>query len=216
MKQIICTTLFFVLFVVLHMLVSWLFPFLFYAWYIIWPVIGLVSLIVCQFFYNWLERQEKRYLAPKRQATIFFSLVFVAISIFGVQYWNSYQEKSLEDVLDRYSYPKEISIDTYDYPRENSRNTAIDSWNTKDSQTISELMDFLSQYKVKKTKQEREYHISESTYEIMWKNEKGLRGPAMVILKIGKNDIWIIGEDHYNVLNAPVDMEWLNRYTSNE
>ncbi|MFS0823236.1 hypothetical protein [Bacillus sp. 1P02SD] len=216
MKQIICTTLFFVLFLVLHTLVSWLFPFLFYVWYVVWPVIGLVSLLVCKFIYNWLERQEKRYLPPKRQATVFFSLVFVAISIFGFQYWNSYQEKSLKDVLDRYSYPKEISIDTYSYLKKISINTNMDSWKIRDSQTISELMEFLSQYKVKKTRKEREYQISESTYEIMWKNEKGLNGPAMVMIKIGENHIWIIGEDHYNVLNAPVDIGRIKSYSSRD
>ncbi len=110
MKQVICTILFFVLFVAMHTLVSLVFPYLDYLWFVIWVIIGLISLVVCKLTYDWLEQQERGYLPPKRRAIVFFSLMFVAISIFGFRYWNEHQEKPLEDVLDSYSYPKEISV----------------------------------------------------------------------------------------------------------
>ncbi len=202
MKQVICTILFFALFFVLHTLVSWLVPTLFYLWYVIWVAIGLFSLIVCKIFYDWLERQEKVYLPPNRRAKIFFTLVFVAATIFGIHYWNEYKEKPLEAILEKYSYPKEIVIG----PDMDSK--------IKDTQTVNEMIDFLSQYKVKKTKSEAE-HILSDPYELWWKNEKGLLGPAQVMIVIERNEIFI-NMDHYRVLNGPVDVERVKEFTSKE
>lgn len=162
MKQVICITLFIVLFLTLHTLASWVFPFLFVLWFIVWIVIGLISLVLCKLVYDWLENQENGHLPPKRRAMVFFSILFVSISIFGFRYWNEFREKPLERVLDNYSYPEEVVIN----PNENTRKII------KDTQEIRELIDFLSQYEVQKSKNDYKYRVADP-YEFWWKNDKG-------------------------------------------
>ncbi|GAA0336062.1 hypothetical protein GCM10008967_28070 [Bacillus carboniphilus] len=192
MKKIISTTLFFVFFWGLERLVDWMFPFLYYLWYPIWFAIGVVSLVACKLIYDWMDNHEKGYLPPKRRAIVFFSIVFVAITILGIGYWNEYREKPMEDVLDNYSYPKELSINP----------TTNTSKNLKDSQ--------LSIYDVQKTKKSNGYHMSEY-YDVWWENEKGFDRKALIMLRVGINDIWV-NMEHYKVLNGPVDLESIRKY----
>jgi hypothetical protein len=204
MKKIICTTLFFVFFWSFHTVVAWLSPFSNLLWvFFTWIAIALFSLVASKLIYDWLEHQEKGFLPPKRRDKIFLSMVFFSISIFGIGYWSEYQERPFEDVLDDYSYPKELSL----YPTSNNRE------NIKDTETIREFMDLLSKYDIKKTRKDTWDSVAD--FEVWWENEKGLRGPAMVMVRIEENEFWI-NMEHYRVLNGPVDLKWIREHLSTD
>lgn len=198
MKEVISITTFFTLFFTLHTIVSWMFPFLNLGWLLAWLLIGIISLIISKFLYEWLERQEEGYLPPKRRNLLFFLIVIVGLSLVAVQYWNEYKEKPFSEVLAHYSYPDQIMINPYE---------GTDPITNKS--TIDDLLNFLSQYDVQKVKNDNGERAL-SGHEIVWDNDKGLNGPAVVKVLISEENIWV-NFDRYKVINGPIDLELIEQ-----
>ncbi|HWL24617.1 MAG TPA: hypothetical protein VNR38_12860 [Ureibacillus sp.] len=83
-------------------------------------------------------------------------------------------------------------------------------WSTHDNEPVEELMAFLSQYRVKK--------IKEDEFNQRNKNEIGIEFAIFNYVKdskvvgIHENTVDLDIGEYYIVLNGPIDMEWISNY----
>ncbi|HWL23709.1 MAG TPA: hypothetical protein VNR38_08160, partial [Ureibacillus sp.] len=85
-------------------------------------------------------------------------------------------------------------------------------WMTEEKEPVVELMEFLSQYRVKK--------VSEDTFNEKINGEVGFEltinyskaNPAIVW--VDENRVHILVGNYYEVVNGPIDIEWIKEYNN--
>lgn len=130
--------------------------------------------------------------------TIFFSLKII----------NDYRERNLVDLI---SYkPTDYYSLGFTKDRNNVAENKAFEWFSKDKEPTDELMEFLSQYRVKRINEEsfNENLNNEELFEftISHSNEN----PAIVWIL--ENRVHIFVGNYYEVINGPIDMEWIRKY----
>jgi len=122
----------------------------------------------------------------------------ISIAIYSYNYWASYQEKSMVEAVD----VKEQVIDAiYFYPSKKSDVSGA----VKDEETIQEFMSFLKKYQVKKL-HKTGHTWKEDRIFLAFITEDGSR-----TIKAEK-DIFLTNQAHYQVLNGPIDVEWVREF----
>ncbi|WP_391203462.1 hypothetical protein [Psychrobacillus sp. L4] len=143
----------------------------------------------------------------KKKNKIYLILFIVVIAIFSFKYWNDYRERDLEDL---------IRLKKSDFIGFSFTNSGIpilddksDGWGTKDIEPVDELLNFLSQYRVKKQK--------ENFFDTNYKGKRfgftihhNKSNPTMVTVE--EKYVHIYNGKYYEVVNDTIDMDWLNAY----
>ncbi|CEG25746.1 hypothetical protein [Bacillus sp. B-jedd] len=85
------------------------------------------------------------------------------------------------------------------------------SWNNKDEEPADELIEFLSKYHVKR--------ISKDEYPVYFGSDIDMfhftithRNANPVIMDVLEDKVHFYVGDYYEVLNGPIDMEWVAKY----
>ena len=139
----------------------------------------------------------------------YVALCFIVIIAFiSIKAFTDSQERNLADVI---SYK---STDFYSFGFIKDINKVPEDkgyeWFTKDMERTDELMEFLSQYRVKK--------VSEETFNVNRKNEEKFEftithsktNPAIVMAY--ESGVHVLVGSYYEVVNGPIDMEWIRNY----
>lgn len=83
-------------------------------------------------------------------------------------------------------------------------------WFTKDKEPADELMEFLSQYSVKKINEDKFNEIRESRERIEFDIYHSKANPS--IFGLYENNVHILVGNYYEITNGPIDMEWIRKY----
>ncbi|QNK89461.1 hypothetical protein H7992_07290 [Sporosarcina sp. resist] len=83
-------------------------------------------------------------------------------------------------------------------------------WFTKDKEPTDELMEFLSQYSVKKINEEKFNEIRESKERIEFDIYHSKTKPSIV--RVYGKSVHILVGNYYEISNGPIDLEWIRKY----
>ncbi|MCG3086663.1 hypothetical protein [Sporosarcina cyprini] len=140
-----------------------------------------------------------------RYVTIF--IVAMAI-FFSLKVFNEYRERNLVDVM-RYKssdfYALGVIKDVNEVPKDKGY-----EWYTKDKEPVNELLEYLGSYRVKKIKEE-EFTANQyqgERFEFTITHAKS--NPSIVW--IGANHVQVLVGNYYEVVNGPIDMEWIEEF----
>ncbi|WP_433750337.1 hypothetical protein [Falsibacillus pallidus] len=134
------------------------------------------------------------------------ALWFVVI---GLKIYDIYRVKGLDEAI---SFEKRDMIYMgFTKDRRLVKDNQFYEWTTKDPDTAADLMDFLSQYKVKKEPEGGFInHLNEGEYfELNISNRKG----KAIIVHFLENDVHVFVGHYYKVLNGPIDMDWIKEFS---
>ncbi|KAA0547177.1 hypothetical protein FZW96_14500 [Bacillus sp. BGMRC 2118] len=133
-------------------------------------------------------------------------IVFVMIGIIlivgyrSVHNWNDRRDLDVEDLL----HYKRSDFNSLTF-----RNAGETGWLTEDREAADKLVDFLDQYHVKESNYETfRHHISEDGFQFTISYKK--KDPISV--SVLESKILILTDDYYEILNSPVDMEWIGQF----
>ncbi|TYS63532.1 hypothetical protein FZC76_20160 [Sutcliffiella horikoshii] len=141
----------------------------------------------------------------------YITLGIIAIIVFfSLKTFNDYRQRSLDDLInfnqrDFYSLgfikDRELVPDNRAY-----------EWMTEEKEPVVELMEFLSQYRIKKVSEDTfiEKINSEERFEFTINHSKA--NPAIVWVL--ENRVHILVGNYYEVVNGPIDMEWIKEYNN--
>ncbi|WP_047984389.1 hypothetical protein [Ornithinibacillus californiensis] len=129
--------------------------------------------------------------------------VFVVVAV-SMTAFNHYREKDLDQAI-RYTA---IDFDFMGFTQDwnNVPEGHGYEWVTNDKETVEELMEFLSQYRVKV----QEIDGISGNHHFEFTINHKLSNSTMVWVLNG-TDVRI-GEDVYEVVNGPIDMEWIKEF----
>lgn len=137
----------------------------------------------------------------------FYLLVLIVVIIlFVIIRWNDYREKKLINVLDAgkieevfyKKLPFENEFDGYEFNRTISN-----------SESIQELVEFLSQYKVKKigTRDFSSIYPDEQfQFELEYIDDRNTMSSVI------ERDVALIGYNQYIITNGPFNYEWIEDF----
>ncbi|MFC7321660.1 hypothetical protein [Halobacillus campisalis] len=142
--------------------------------------------------------------------------VIMAIIILGIFFslkiLNDYREKSLVDVISY--HPGDYQSLGFTNDRGNVSSDQVYEWWSYDKEPADELIEFLRQYRVKKIKYEKfeERLTKEESFEFAIRHSNANPVTGMVM----ENVIHMYNEDYYEVVNGPVNMEWIEEYSQTQ
>jgi len=131
-----------------------------------------------------------------------YLIIGVVIIIFSVKYFNDYREKGLDDV---------ISYDISNFESLSfNEGTERFEWRTNKKEHAEKFKDFLSQYRVKRMK-DNEWDSDVSKEEgftvTIYSNGKPIGA------SIYEKRVHFFNEGkYYNVINEPIDVDWVKNY----
>ncbi|MFS1511467.1 hypothetical protein VQL36_03375 [Chengkuizengella sp. SCS-71B] len=154
-------------------------------------------------------------MKKKNFKNVFIGIVVILFLLFIFKNFNDYREGNLADLI---IYEQEILFGlgfaegSNKSPRSNWKST----WLEDDKETVEKLIDFLSQYQVKKinSKQydeefnQKDKSVEEEIFEFEILH-KGNTGTSMYLLG---DRIHIRNKGYYDVLNGPIDSDWLSDF----
>ncbi|MGE8203301.1 hypothetical protein ACQKP0_01875 [Heyndrickxia sp. NPDC080065] len=163
-------------------------------------------------FYFWIVviiavwEMRQQYKKMGHSSLIKFNIVALIpiIVIFSFNYWNDYRERNLTELI-RYNPQDFLSIRFTN----NITSDHLSEWWTKDREATDELIEYLSQFRVKRVK-ENEFAKLDTHKMFEFTITHVHSNPAIVYAK--ENFIHILVGDYYQVLNGPIDMEWIDKY----
>ena len=139
---------------------------------------------------------------------------YVTIGIIGVLVFLSlkvitdYRERNLDDVIS-YKPPYFFAFGFTENINQLQEDKGYE-WFTKDKEPIDELMEFLSQYRVKKISEEKFNEIRNSKIDFEFTITHLKEDPA-IVMSYG-NSVHVVVGNYYEVVNGPIDMEWIRNY----
>ena len=142
------------------------------------------------------------YFIKKKFAYLIVSiLLFILFSSFFR--WNDYRQKELVDILNAEKIT-EIRFNVLPFDESVVYNTVV-----TDEKSIQELMDFFSQYQIKKQGR-RDFtskHPEEQfTFQVAY-HDKRINLPSLI-----ERDVVLIDDDQYTVTNGPIDYTWIENF----
>ena len=132
----------------------------------------------------------------------------VVIAFLSLKVINDYRERDLDDVISykpTYFFALGFTKDINQLEEDKGY-----EWYTKDKEPIEELMEFLSQYRVKKISEEKYNEIRNSKIEFEFTITHLKEKPAIVMSH--GNSVHVLVGSYYEVVNGPIDMEWIRNY----
>lgn len=132
------------------------------------------------------------------------SIVIFILLIYGVTRWIDYREKNLADLLDTSKIEK---IYYNQLPKMDER--AAYNRQLTDEQSIQKLISFLSQYRVKKIGDRdfiSEYPDEQFQFQLEYEDNR-ITMPSLIERDVLLNDMY-----QYEIINGPVDYEWLEEF----
>lgn len=127
-------------------------------------------------------------------------IIILPIGLVAITNYNEYKVKNLENIL------------RFDPTKVESMSFIFDgniAWENSDVEASKELYNFLSQYKVKKMRNnEWDGDVSKETGFIFTASTKS----AIIIVSVFENRLMRSDAGHYLVTNGPIDMEWIVKY----
>lgn len=138
---------------------------------------------------------------------IILSVAILIFLIYGVARWNDYREKNLTDLLDS-AYIEKVYFKHLPIKDEVTYNRQI-----TDDASLQELMNFLSQYKVKKVGDRdfvSEYPDEQIQFQLEYQDHS-VTMPSLI-----ERDILLHEMSQYEITNGPVDHEWLREFLEEE
>ncbi|RDI45504.1 hypothetical protein [Falsibacillus pallidus] len=144
----------------------------------------------------------------KKKWKYVFLCLSLWIVVIGLKIYDIYRVKDLDDAI---SFDEQ-SFTSMGFTKDKSliRGDQAYEWFTKDPDTVKELMNFLSQYKVKKEPGKvYEKHLNNSEPIEFYISNQG----KPIIVDFYKNDVHVFVGHYYKVLNGPIDMNWIKEFS---
>lgn len=142
------------------------------------------------------------YTIKNKFAYLILSIVFFTL-FFSFFRWNDYRQKELVDVLDSEKIT-EIRFNVLPLDASVIYNTVV-----TDEESIQELMEFFSQYHIKKQGR-RDFtskHPEEQfTFQIGY-HDKRITLPSLI-----ERAVVLIEDDQYILTNGPIDYTWIENF----
>src|SRR5690606_19235079 len=140
----------------------------------------------------------------KKKYGYLFALIIVGLLVFSFLRWNDYREKDLVEVLDANEIVEfRFNVGYEDYSRDYYKGLV------KEQESLQELVDFLSQYRVKKVGEryfELNYPVERITFQTFYEDER-ITVPSFI-----ERDVFLFGRDQYKIINGPVDYAWFEDF----
>lgn len=135
-------------------------------------------------------------------------LILALTIFFSLKTFNDYRERNLVDLI---GY-KSSDYYSLEFTREGSKITEghFFDWFTKDKEPTNELLEFLSQYRVKKINEEKVTANLNNEERVEFYISHSKANPAIIWIR--ENDVHILVGNYYKVVNGPIDMEWIKNY----
>jgi hypothetical protein len=140
----------------------------------------------------------------KKKNFYILSIVILIFLIYGVTRWNDYREKNLADLLDTSKIEK---IYYNQLPIKDEK--AAYNRQLTDSKAIQELINLLSQYRVKKIGDRdfvSEYPDEQFQFQLEYEDNR-VTMPSLI-----ERDVLLNHMYQYEITNGPVDNEWLEEF----
>lgn len=156
-----------------------------------------------------VKNQEiRKFKGGKMMSKKSIYIIIAVIIFFSLKTFNDYRERNLDDLIS-YKHGDFYSLG-FTKDREMVPDNRADEWLTEEKQPVDELMEFLSQYRVKKVSEEtfKEKINSEESFEFTITHSKA--NPSIVW--VFENRVHILVGNYYEVKNGPIDMEWIKKY----
>lgn len=137
---------------------------------------------------------------------IIFTLIFTFKTI------NEYRERNFADLINYKS--KDNYLLSFTKDRENIAHGIGAEWWTNKKEPTNELIEFLSQYQVKKVNEETfkkhafSYLNKKETFEFTITHMK--KNPVIVFVSEDYAHIFV--GDYYKIINGPIDMKWIKKF----
>ncbi|MFJ7677093.1 hypothetical protein ACIQXQ_03490 [Peribacillus sp. NPDC097198] len=132
------------------------------------------------------------------------AIILVVALLFIVIRWNDYREKELVDVLDA------GEIEEVLYRKLPLENDVVDFNRTVNNpESIQELVDFFSQYKVKKIGIRNftsKYPDEQFIFQLEYADER-ITIPSLI-----ERDVVLVDEEQYIITNGPIDYKWIEDF----
>lgn len=129
--------------------------------------------------------------------------MLLAVLVFTSIRMNNYQVKELVDVLDV------EEIEEVSYRKQSLDDAEQLNHIVNNPESIQELIGFFHQYKVKKIGTKKitsKYTDEQFVFQLEYVDER-ITLPSLI-----ENDVVLIGEDQYMIVNGPVDYQWIEDF----
>ncbi|MFJ7934523.1 hypothetical protein [Sporosarcina sp. NPDC096371] len=157
----------------------------------------IVIFVVIPAAYN----SAKLFLKVVKKEIIVYLIVGIFAAGFLFSKYNEYREKNLGDL---YAY-HESSFESLEFEY-----IGHDPWSANEKQPMEELMEFLSQYQVKKMK-DSEWDSNLSGEKGFWAYTRYGKDRLEMVSIFGDRLIFA-SDGYYKVINGPVDMNWIESF----
>ena len=134
---------------------------------------------------------------------IILSVAILILFIYGVAKWNDYREKNMTVVLDS-AHIKKVYFKRLPIKDDMAYNRQI-----TEEASLQELMNFFSQYQVKKVGDRdfvSEYPDEQFQFQLNYEDESTTM-PSLI-----EQNILLHDQYQYEITNGPVDHEWLREF----
>ena len=135
----------------------------------------------------------------KNKYVYVFVIVVALAFVFGILRWNDYREKELVDVLEA---DKIVAIQ-YEMDDVYILDSVIDE------KSIQELLEFFSQYKVKKEGPRNfttKFPDEQFSFTFEYEDER------ITLPTLFERDVVLIEYDQYKITNGPIDYKWIENF----
>lgn len=144
-------------------------------------------------------------MKEKRSRSYIIGIVVIGLLLSFKSFYD-HRERNLAD---------EIKYDQSDYKsltviKDVPENKVKNDWITSDVEPTEELINFLSQYDVKKVNKDQFNEITNGGMRFVFAIFNYREDPKLV--GVSENKVTIDGEVYFKVVNGPVNMEWINSY----
>jgi penicillin V acylase-like amidase (Ntn superfamily) len=121
--------------------------------------------------------------------------------------FNDLRERNIDDLI---SY-KPTDFYSIGFTKDRN-NIPVDRWSewwTNDRKPADELIEFLSQYRVKKVNEDAfNDHLNKDSFEFTISNSDA----NPIIVHAVKGHVHILVGNYYEIVNGPIDIEWIRKY----
>lgn len=132
------------------------------------------------------------------------ALIIVGLLVFSFLRWNDYREKDLVEVLDV------DEMVEFRYADQTEEYVGLEfNGIVKDQESLQELTNFLSQYRVKKEGErnfETKYPDEQFNFLVSYEDDR------ITTSSLIERDVFLFDMDSYKIVNGPVDYAWLEDF----